>query len=209
MLTITSQWSVKRPSGNGVRIMCTAECSCGNVSEYMKENIKRGNTTKCKDCANKSRSEKNTKHGKSVDRRTGECSKVYYTWQAMKRRCLTDYDGRSAHYQSRGISICDEWANSFETFLADMGEPASKDLSIDRIDNNKGYYKENCRWATPTEQANNKTTNRKLTVNGTTKNLCQWSSITGIAAPTIRRRLGGGWSEHDAIMIDIGIKPKQ
>lgn len=207
MLAITNSWSVKRANNRGTRILCMAKCECGDESQYMKENISRGNTTKCRACANKSRSLKKTKHGHNKGAANGGYTKTYTAWQAMKRRCHTDYDARSEHYQRRGITVCDEWINSFETFLADMGNPPTKDHSIDRIDNDGGYCKSNCRWATATEQANNKTSNRKLTVNGTTKNLCQWANISGIDAPTIRRRIGRGWTEYDAIMTDVGKKP--
>ena len=209
MLELLNEWSVKRPNGRGTRVRCHAKCECGNVSEYIKENIVRGNTTRCKDCSNKSRSEKHTKHGHNMSHSKGSCTKSYYTWQAMKRRCLTDYDSKSEYYKGKGITICDEWIGSFESFLSDMGEPPTKLHSIDRIDNSKGYSKENCRWATQLQQANNKSNNVKITVNATTKNLCQWVQISGIKRKTITSRIKRGWSEYDAIMTDIGKKPNQ
>lgn len=206
MLEIISKWSVKRKSGKGVRVRCIARCMCGDESEYDSTNVTSGNTTKCKDCANKSRSKKHTKHGHNMARTKGSCTKSYYTWQAMKRRCLTDYDSKSEYYKGRGITICNEWIESFESFLLDMGEPPTKSHSIDRIDNNKGYCKDNCRWATALEQANNKSNNVKITVNGTTKNLCQWVEISGVQRKTITGRIKRGWSEHDAVMTDVGQK---
>lgn len=207
MLEVIKSWSVKRKSGPGVRIRCVARCACGNESEYDKGNIDSGNTTRCKDCANKSRSKKHTKHGHNKSHTNGACTKAYYTWQAMKRRCLTNYDKRSEHYKSRGITICDEWIDSFERFLSDMGEPPTKAHSLDRIDNSKAYSKGNCRWATAKEQANNKTSNHKITINGETKNLCQWSDIFEINASTIRGRIKRGWSESDAVLTPVGKKP--
>ena len=209
MLEIISKWSVKRTNGKGTRIRCIARCVCGNESEYDSTNIARGNTTKCKDCANKSRSKKHVKHGHNMSHSKGSCTKAYYTWQAMKRRCLADYDSKSEYYKGKGITICGEWIESFESFLSDMGEPPTKLHSIDRIDNNKGYCKENCRWATSLQQANNKSNNVKITVNGTTKNLCQWVQISGIKRKTITNRIKRGWSEYDAVMTGIGKKPNQ
>jgi len=209
MLEIIKKWSVKRSNGKGTRIRCLARCKCGDVSEYDSSNVASGNTTQCKKCSNTSRSKKHTKHGHNMAHSKGKCTKTYYTWQAMKRRCLTDYDRRSSQYKGKGITICDEWVNSFESFLKDMGEPPTKSHSIDRIDNTKGYYKENCRWATAIEQANNKSNNVKITVNGTTKNLCQWVHITGIKRKTITARLKRGWSEFDAVMTDVGKKPSK
>lgn len=209
MLEIIREWSVKRKSGVGTRIRCIAKCDCGAESEYDKSNITSGNTSQCRSCSNKSRSKKHTKHGHNRSSAGGGCTKSYYTWQAMKRRCLTNYDSRSEHYQKRGISICEEWIDSFEAFLFDMGEPPTKKHSLDRIDNNKGYCKENCRWATPKEQANNKTSNYKITVSGETKNLCQWSELTGIKRETIKNRIKRGWSESDAVLTPVGKKPSR
>ena len=82
-------------------------------------------------------------------------SPTYNTWYCMKQRCLYKGDKNFHLYGGRGISICDRWKESFEDFYSDMGErPIGK--TLDRIDNSKGYYKENCRWATLKEQAANK-----------------------------------------------------
>ncbi len=96
----------------------------------------------------------NTVHG---HRRRGYRSPTYYSWCAMKERCNRPKHPRYARYGGRGISVCDRW-HFFENFLFDMGErPEGKNL--DRIDNDSGYYKENCKWSNPKEQANNRCNN--------------------------------------------------
>lgn len=84
----------------------------------------------------------------------GKVSATYRVWLNMKNRCNNpSYEGY-AFYGGRGIVVCQAW-NSFEQFLLDMGE-APKGKILDRIDNDKGYYKDNCRWATPTVSAQNR-----------------------------------------------------
>lgn len=87
-----------------------------------------------------------------------EESPTYRAWCKMKSRCYNPNYVNYAAYGGRGITVCSEWLNSFETFLADMGErPERIDaLSLDRIDNSLNYSKDNCRWATAQEQASNK-----------------------------------------------------
>lgn len=80
---------------------------------------------------------------------------TYKTWRSMKERVLNPLNSNFKNYGGRGITICDEWKNSFLAFYRDMGPRPSKNHSIDRIDNEKGYSKENCRWATKTEQSRN------------------------------------------------------
>ena len=82
----------------------------------------------------------------------------YYAWARMKHRCNNANNKRYHRYGSRGISVCDRWMNSYEAFLEDMGRRPSSKHSIDRIDNDDNYYKENCRWATRTQQGRNTST---------------------------------------------------
>ena len=81
---------------------------------------------------------------------------LYGTWNTMKQRCTNPNSPDYPRYGGRGIKVCDAWMLSFPQFLDDMGEKPDSSLSIDRIENDKGYYPENCRWATPLEQAANK-----------------------------------------------------
>ena len=89
-------------------------------------------------------------------------------WRCMRDRCYRQTTTRYKDYGGRGITICDEWRNDFMSFYKDMGASPSKDHSIDRIDNNGSYCKENCRWATRFEQQANSRRARKCEVNGVT-----------------------------------------
>lgn len=91
--------------------------------------------------------------------------KTYSIWHGMRQRCLHKKNQSSKNYKNRGISICQRWIDSFEAFLEDMGE-CPDGMSIDRIDNNKGYSPNNCRWATWKEQARNKRNNRWVFIKG-------------------------------------------
>lgn len=87
-------------------------------------------------------------------------SATYHSWKAMKTRCYNLNTKDYHRYGARGISVCDNWKNSFLSFLSDMGE-RPEGTTLDRINPNKGYYPENCRWATMKEQQNNKRPRRR------------------------------------------------
>lgn len=132
----------------------------------------------------------NLKHGM---RKT----KIYGVWTAMISRCRNKNNKAYKNYGGRGISVCDEWL-LFENFYRDMGE-SPENKTLDRIDNNKNYSKENCKWSTISEQAKNKRSARIITANGKSQNMCEWAREIGIDERTIWHRLKIGWSELDAV----------
>jgi hypothetical protein len=116
----------------------------------------------------------------------------------MIRRCEDPKEKAYPNYGGRGIRVCDLWRNSFVSFLRDMGvRPEGK--SIDRRENNGNYEKNNCRWATSTEQGNNRRVNILLTVNGETHTASEWARIRGFHRNLISYRLRRGWSPEKAV----------
>lgn len=111
----------------------------------------------------------------------------------MIDRCTNQNSADFANYQGRGITVCEHWL-TFENFFADMGLRPSKKHSIDRIDNDKGYSPENCRWALPVAQCRNTRKTIYLTKDGVTKPLAEWAEILGINYFTLHWRYKQGWS---------------
>lgn len=124
----------------------------------------------------------NYKHGHTY-------TPTWNSWKAMIRRCKRG-NSKSKWYSDRGIGVCYRWKD-FNNFLADMGE-RPYGMTLDRIDNNKGYQPDNCRWATRQMQAANKRTNVLITANGETHTANEWSRKTGIQRQTLIKRFKAG-----------------
>ena len=137
------------------------------------------------------------RHG---NRRKSGTSAEYSAWMKMRSRCNNKNNAAYKDYGGRGISVDPRW-DSFEAFLADMGQRPSSAHSLDRIDNNKGYSPENCRWATWKEQQRNRRSNTVYTVDGVTASLAEHCERTGVKYATAHRRLSVGAS------IEIAINP--
>lgn len=131
-----------------------------------------------------------------------EGTRLYKIWDNMKQRCMNPNFPNYKHYGKRGITVCEEWKD-FLNFLSWAERSGYKDtLSLDRIDNNLGYYPDNCRWASQVEQQRNKRNNHFLTYNGETRTIAEWGEITGILPATIQHRVcRDGWSVEDALLI--------
>jgi hypothetical protein len=123
---------------------------------------------------------------------------THTSWLAMKSRCYRRTDRFFRLYGGRGIRVCRRW-HRFENFLEDMGAKPSPKHSLDRIDNDGDYEPGNCRWATASEQANNRSNTVHLTVNGRTQSLAQWARESGLSAGTLKSRLWRGWSADRAL----------
>ena len=128
----------------------------------------------------------------------------YTSWEGMKRRCFNPNYKQYSDYGGRGITVCDRWKNSFENFFADMGLKPSPDHSLDRIDNDGDYQKDNCKWSTKAEQSNNQRSNKPLiTIKNETQTISHWAKKMSISEQVIHTRLKLGWSEFDAVMTPL------
>ena len=123
----------------GKHYMYSCKCRCGKYVKVASCNLS-GHTKSC-GCFK-------SKHGKSS-------SRIYRIWQNMLCRCRYDHNTNKKDYIDRGITVCEKW-EEFENFYADMKVGYKDNLTIDRIDNDRGYFKENCKWSTMKEQASNK-----------------------------------------------------
>lgn len=161
-------------------------CDCGGKCITYTSNLRRGNARSC-GCLH-IESAMNTGKNSATHGKTN--TRLYRIWTNMKTRC---YNKRNKNYEQwgkRGIYVCEEWRNNFESFYNwSISNGYGENLSIDRIDNNGPYCPENCRWSTPKEQANNTRRTRLITWNGETLSLHGWAEKLGLGIETLFYRL--------------------
>lgn len=134
-------------------------------------------------------------------------------WYAMQQRCYLESTRDYHRYGGRGIAVCDRWRfgegakGGFACFLEDMGFKPSQRHTLDRIDNDGNYEPGNCRWATPKEQAFNRSTNKIVEIDGVSKTVTEWAESYRIPRNIIFNRIRNGWDPVDAVLtpqIDTG-----
>lgn len=182
---------VKRAKNKGSCTVWECLCDCGNITAVRAYDLKIGRTKSC-GCYNM---EHITKHGHSHDR-------LYNIWRTAKSRCTNPQDKDFERYGARGIVMCNEWtgSNGLENFIGwSMSNGYQDNLSIDRIDNSKGYSPDNCRWVTMKKQQNNRRNNHIITYNGKSQTISQWSEELGIKHSTLLYRIDSGWSVEKAL----------
>ena len=169
------------PSG-ATRSAWQCRCDCGNGVVVTGHALTRGHTQSC-GCL--TRSGRASKHGMAR-------KPIYRVWWMMRQRCENPSFTSFASYGGRGITVCDRW-REFSNFYADMGDPAPG-MTLERIDNDKGYSPDNVRWASRLEQAQNRRTNTLLTHAGQTLTLAEWGRVTGFGKQIVTKRYKSGWS---------------
>lgn len=157
-------------------------CDCGVAETIMQGQLWSGVRFECKTCGRKRSSAAVRTHGDYG-------SREYNSWIGLKCRAHTG-SSHGDRYLHRGITVCRRWVK-YENFLADMGR-APSGTSLDRKNNDRGYSKKNCRWATPTEQNNNTRANKRLTIGKETKTLAEWSRAFGLHTHAVYARYHKG-----------------
>lgn len=170
-------------------------CDCGKLKVTSIFSLKNGDTQSCGCIQKEKAAARFMKHGLSK-------TPTWVSWMEMKRRCINKKRNRASRYFLRGITFCERWLD-FENFLEDMGE-RPMGYSLDRIDNDKDYYKENCKWSLPKEQARNRSTNTIITYKGESKCLSAWAEEYNIEQSVLRGRLyKSRWDMEKALTTKI------
>lgn len=167
---------IKYPKSTVLLVKC--KCDCGNIIIVRKPHFINGHTLSC-GCYLKERLSNISKtHGMSNTR-------TYRCWATMITRCTNKNIPKYKNYGERGIAVCKEWRESFQVFLNDMGVCPDKNHSIDRINNNGNYQKDNCKWSNKIEQCSNKNNNSKYNYKGKLITTTEISRLTGITRSRI------------------------
>lgn len=169
------------------------KCDCGNIRLVAGVHLLKGYSKSCGCYKRDLTIARNTSHNQSRTR-------LYRIWAGMKDRCYNPNATKYHRYGARGIVICDDWLNSFESFHDwAISSGYTDGLTIDRINNNGDYCPKNCRWATNEEQCNNRGHHILLEINGETKTVAQWAKVSGVNYATIYARHFRGWTGESLI----------
>ena len=165
------------------------ECECGNSIEVDGGHLRSGNTQSCGCLRSDTTTQRSTVHGHS---KREQKSDEYICWRNIKQRCFSPSNKEYHNYGGRGITMCDDWLD-FNVFIKDMGKKPTSKHTIERINVNGNYTKDNCCWATTKQQAKNRRNTHIIEYKGKKLSLPELSTITGIKRRTLNYRLNKGW----------------
>ena len=188
----------RAPNSKTGKTRWACQCDCGNpnLKIVFGCSLKSGRTKSCGCLARETKvrnGKKNITHGETHTR-------LYKIWCGMRSRCNYPKNIEYHNYGGRGITYCKEW-ETYELFRDwALNNGYQKYLTLERIDCDKNYCPENCKWATMKEQQNNRRNTVRFVVEGVEHSVSEWSEISGIAAPTLVWRLKNGWNENEMFM---------
>lgn len=190
---------VGRTKSGQAKWLC--KCDCGNTKVIGSDNLRRGVTKSC-GCIRKEMKPWNKRY-------TDEDKVVYGLWAGIKNRCYNKNEPKYKNYGARGIRVCDEWLDytNFKNWCLANGY--QKGLTIDRIDVNKNYSPDNCKFATQKVQQNNRTNNHLITYKSETHTMSQWAEKLGMRYGMLEHRINRGWSVEDAFNVPYGGRPSR
>ena len=187
------------PSGGFSNFWC-ANCSCG-VKDVAVKSSHLGSATKSCGCLNIEKLRARAFIHGACGASDADRTSTYITWNTMRQRCNNSNHPDFKNYGGRGITVCKSWGQ-FKNFLADMGERMPP-MTLDRIDNNGNYEKNNCRWATRKEQGRNTRNNHIIKFNGREQPLVVWAEEYGIKEKTLRSRFKRKWSVKKSLTTPV------
>ena len=163
-------------------------CECGEYVDVIAQQLTSGKTQSC-GCLNQ---EVITRHGNSYH-------PLYQTYMGMLKRCHHNDSRHYKNYGGKGVHVCARWRESFDDFLYDMGPKPSADCTIDRINNDRGYEPDNCRWADKTTQSRNRGFTKNIAYRGRDYSANEFAEFSGLHYVTVLRMLKEGASAEDML----------
>lgn len=201
---LTAMYSVRREAPHGKVKKWVCNCDCGKVVEVGAGSLRSGNTKSCGQCVIETKNG-GIRHGRRYH-------PLYMTYKKMIGRCYHKHNSAYKYYGAKGVRVYDRWLkdiNSFINYVEKLPHAGEDGYTLDRLDGEGDYEPGNVRWATPLQQAANRSNTHYLTVGKTTMGLTDWSRQPGaVSTRTIHSRLNRGWSHQEAIFTPVWGKRK-
>lgn len=194
------RWEIVEPTQIGTdihRLKVKCRCDCGTIRDVLYNSLRSNDSVSC-GCMRDENSRKPKTHGMSGH-------PILVSYSKMKERCNNSNFLHYHRYGGRGITISEDWKR-VDKFIEDMLPSWFEEATLERIDNDGNYTKENCRWATRKEQASNRSTNIFITYNGKTQTIMDWGTELGMNRNTLYSRISRGWDVKEAIETPVNTK---